>query len=73
MFNTLYKKCLYLAAHKSSKNYLAIVSFIDFTVKNSRTEEILQGRLVPDVLLSTMKAGGVLPLLEAEGLIGSAK
>jgi 3-isopropylmalate/(R)-2-methylmalate dehydratase small subunit len=51
----------------------AIVSFIDFTVKNSRTEEILQGRSVPDVLLSTMKAGGVLPLLEAEGLIGSAK
>ena len=29
MFNTLYKKCLYLAAHKRSKNYLAIVSFIE--------------------------------------------
>ena len=27
MFNTLYKKCLDLAAHKSSKYYLAIVSF----------------------------------------------
>ena len=29
MFNDLYKKCLDLAAHKSSKYYLAIVSFIE--------------------------------------------
>ncbi len=29
MFNTLYKKCLILAAHKSSKYYLAVVSFIE--------------------------------------------
>jgi len=29
MFNSLYKKCLYLAAHKSSKYYLAIVSFVE--------------------------------------------
>ena len=29
MFNTLYKKCLNLAAHKSSKYYLAFISFID--------------------------------------------
>ena len=29
MFNTLYKKCLNLAAHKSSKYYLAIISFIE--------------------------------------------
>ena len=29
MFYTLYKKCLVLAAHKSSKYYLAIVSFIE--------------------------------------------
>ena len=29
MFNALYKKCLDLAAHKSSKYYLAIVSFIE--------------------------------------------
>ena len=29
MFNALYKKCLYLAAHKSSKYYLAVVSFIE--------------------------------------------
>ena len=29
MFNTLYKKCLYLAANKSSKYYLAIVSFVE--------------------------------------------
>ena len=29
MLNTLYKKCLNLAAHKSSKYYLALVSFIE--------------------------------------------
>ena len=29
MFNTLYKKCLKLAAHKSSKYYLALVSFVE--------------------------------------------
>ena len=29
MFNTLYKKCLGLAAHKSSKYYLAVVSFTE--------------------------------------------
>ena len=29
MFNILYKKCLDLAAHKSSKYYLALVSFIE--------------------------------------------
>ena len=29
MFNTLYKKCLNLASHKSSKYYLALVSFIE--------------------------------------------
>tara|TARA_B100000900_G_C20504418_1_gene685207 strand:+ start:38 stop:643 length:606 start_codon:yes stop_codon:yes gene_type:complete len=29
MFNSIYKKCLDLAAHKSSKYYLGIVSFIE--------------------------------------------
>ena len=29
MFNDLYKKCLDLAAHKSSKHYLAIVSYVE--------------------------------------------
>ena len=29
MFNNLYKKCLDFAAHKSSKYYLAIVSFVE--------------------------------------------
>ena len=29
MFNTLYKKCLNLASHKSCKYYLAVVSFIE--------------------------------------------
>ena len=29
MFNTLYKKCLNLSAHKNSKNFLAFISFIE--------------------------------------------
>ena len=29
MFNALYKKCLKLAAHKSSKFYLALISFVE--------------------------------------------
>ena len=29
MFNSLYKKCLNLASHKSSKYYLALISFIE--------------------------------------------
>ena len=35
MFNTLYKKCLELAAHKSSKYYLAIVSFVESSFSNT--------------------------------------
>ena len=29
MFNCLYKKCLNLSAHKNSKNFLALISFIE--------------------------------------------
>ena len=29
MFNSLYKKCLNLAAHKTSKYYLALISFLE--------------------------------------------
>ena len=29
MFNSLYKKCLNLSAHKNSKNFLALISFIE--------------------------------------------
>ena len=32
MFNTLYKKCLNLAAHKNSKYYLALISFFESSV-----------------------------------------
>jgi len=32
MFNSLYKKCLDLAAHKSSKYYLAVISFIESSI-----------------------------------------
>jgi len=45
------------------------VSFEDFTVRNQRTGATLQSAAVPATLLATMEAGGVLPLLEKEGLI----
>jgi len=47
----------------------ASVSFKNFTVTNLRTNKVLQARSIPDVLMDTMAAGGVLPLLESEGLI----
>lgn len=50
----------------------AHISFEDFTIKNNRTDAVLQARAIPEVLLNTMKAGGVLPLLEAEGLVAAA-
>ena len=51
----------------------AKISFEDFSVRNARTGVVLQARAVPEVLLNTMKAGGVLPLLEAEGLVAAAE
>ncbi len=51
---------------------LAEVSFGDFTVTNRRTGEALQAGAIPDELLNTMKAGGVFPVLEAEGLVAPA-
>jgi len=48
---------------------VAEVSFEDFTVRNQRTGATLQSAAVPATLLATMEAGGVLPLLEKEGLI----
>ena len=48
---------------------VADVSFEDFTVTNRRTGEALQADSVPDQLLSTMRAGGLFPMLEAEGLV----
>ena len=48
---------------------VADVSFETFTVTNRRTGETLSAGAVPDVLLDTMRAGGVFPVLEAEGLV----
>jgi 3-isopropylmalate/(R)-2-methylmalate dehydratase small subunit len=47
----------------------AEVSFEDFTVRNARSGETLQAKPVPDSLLRILKAGGIYPLLEEEGLI----
>ena len=51
----------------------AIVSFEDFSITNKMSGEVLSTKAIPDSLLLTMKAGGVLPVLEAEGLISEAQ
>jgi len=51
----------------------AIVSFEDFSITNKISGEVLYAKAIPDSLLFTMKAGGVLPVLEAEGLISESK
>ena len=48
---------------------VADVSFENFTVTNQRTGAALQAGAIPDELLKTMRAGGVFPVLEAEGLV----
>lgn len=47
----------------------ARVSFQDFTVENIETGAKLNGLAVPPALVDMMKAGGLFPLLEKEGLI----
>ena len=47
----------------------AEISFDDFGVRNVTTGANLDGIAVPDQLLKIFKAGGIYPLLEAEGLI----
>ena len=52
---------------------IAEISFDAFTVRNARTGDVLQARSFPDQLLATMRAGGVFPVLEAEGLVAPAR
>lgn len=52
---------------------VAEVSFENFSVTNSRTGEVLSAGAIPDQLLATMQAGGIFPVLEAEGLVAPAK
>ncbi len=47
----------------------AEIAFDDFTVRNATTGADLAAIAVPDQLLKVFKAGGIYPLLEAEGLI----
>ncbi len=41
----------------------------DWAVRNARTGAVLTPERLPEKLLSLMRGGGILPLLEAEGLI----
>ncbi|MBT5459090.1 MAG: 3-isopropylmalate dehydratase [Rhodospirillaceae bacterium] len=51
---------------------VAEISFEGFTVKNARTGEMLTAGAIPEQLLATMQAGGIFPVLEAEGLVAPA-
>ena len=47
----------------------AEISFDDFAVRNVTTGVSLEGCAIPEQLLKVFKAGGIYPLLEAQGLI----
>lgn len=49
---------------------IAEVDFESSTVRNVTTGTTLNGRQIPPKLLDLVKAGGIYPLLEKEGLIG---
>ena len=51
----------------------AEISFEDFTVRNAASNAVLSAGEIPPILLRTLDAGGIYPLLEAEGLIAPAK
>lgn len=51
---------------------IAEVSFEEFTVTNTRSGETLSAGVIPEQLLATMQAGGIFPVLEAEGLVAPA-
>ncbi len=47
----------------------AELSVADWTVRNPRTGQVLRVTPVPDMLLSLMTGGGILPVMERQGLI----
>lgn len=47
----------------------AVLHVDDWLVRNPRTGQVLKVTPVPDMLLSLMLGGGILPMLEKEGLI----
>ncbi len=50
---------------------VAIVEFGQFTVRNARTGQVLQGKRFPDMLFDVMNAGGIYPLMESKGLLAA--
>jgi 3-isopropylmalate/(R)-2-methylmalate dehydratase small subunit len=48
---------------------IARVEFEDFTVRNARSNAVLHAKRFPEMLLNTMGAGGIYPLMEARGLL----
>ena len=54
------------------EGHVAEVSFADFTVRNRNTGVVLNALPIPDHLLLLMRNGGILPLLEKQGMIAPA-
>ena len=52
---------------------IARVSFEDFTVTNPASGKSVKAVAVPDSLVSLMRGGGIMPLLESQGLIEPLK
>jgi 3-isopropylmalate/(R)-2-methylmalate dehydratase small subunit len=52
---------------------IAEVSFEDFTIRNATRGGRLQAQAVPEQLFSLMRAGGIFPLLERNGLVTPAR
>ena len=48
---------------------VARVEFEEFTVRNARSNAVLRGKRFPEMLLSTMRAGGIYKLMEARGML----
>ena len=49
----------------------AQVSVEDWTVRNSSTGAVLNITPIPEALISLMQSGGIFPLLEREGILGT--
>jgi 3-isopropylmalate/(R)-2-methylmalate dehydratase small subunit len=56
-------------AEAFSEGDVAEVDFGNFTVRNTNNGSELKGKKYPDVLLATIRAGGIYPLMDEMGLL----
>lgn len=48
---------------------IARVEFEGFTARNTRSNQVLNGKRFPEMLLNTMRAGGIYKLMEERGML----